>query len=268
MSSWVMKAILSGIVLVVSYILFVWIFRMIIAGFSRIGREIKIKNTLKMILGVFIFVVDMVIIFNIWNLNVLSLLTGLGIGGIIIGLALQEPLANFFSGLFLMMSGTLREGESVEVGDVSGVVDVIHLNHTIIRTWDGRKVLIPNKMAWNEKITHLWPGEKRRVEMTVGVSYNSDLRKVLEILKKALEDEETVEKEPNFDINFIGFSSSSVDFKLKLWVKRQNYFNAQKNLAIRIKEYFEEAGIEIPYPQVDVHLKDGSFKEVDHEGKE
>lgn len=265
MNSWIVKIIISGVVLLISYILFVWIFKMITAGFARIGREIRIKNTLRMLLGILIFVVDVVIIFNIWNLNILSLLTGLGIGGIIIGLALQEPLANFFSGIFLMMSGTLKEGESVEVGDVSGVVDVIHLNHTVIRTWDGRKVLIPNKMAWNEKITHLWPGEKRRVEMVVGVSYDSDLKKVLEILKKVLEDEETVEKEPNFDINFVGFSSSSIYFKLKIWVKRSNYFEAQKNLAIRIKEYFSEEGIEIPYPQLDIHLKEGVFKEVNRE---
>ncbi|PLV60363.1 mechanosensitive ion channel family protein [Thermotoga sp. KOL6] len=250
------RLILTSITVVVSYLVFKWIFKIIEKSVERLGKELQMRNTIRFFLGLIIAVIAIMVILDIWDLNLAPMLAGVGIGGLVVGLALQEPLSNFFSGVFLLISRAIKEGEAVEAGGISGTVEVVNLNHTVIRTWDGRKAMIPNKTVWNDKIIHFWPSNVRRQEITVGVPYSANLRKVVEIFQKALEDEETVEKDPVPAIIFSAFNSSSIDFIIRFWVNRDNYFEGVKRLAFRIKEYLEREGISIPFPQLDVHFDD------------
>ena len=262
------KLILTAVTVVVSYLVFKWLFKLIEKSVEKLGKELQMRNTIRFFLGLIISVIAVMIILDIWDLSLAPLLAGVGIGGLVIGLALQEPLANFFSGLFLLVSRAVKEGEALEAGGVSGTVEVVNLNHTVIRTWDGRRVMIPNKAVWNDKIIHFWPSNVRRQEIVVGVPYSADLRKVVEIFQKALEDEETVEKDPAPAIVFSAFNSSSIDFIIRFWVNRDNFFEGMKRLAFRIKDYLEKEGIYIPFPQLDVHFDEEFIRVWKHEGSE
>ncbi len=260
----VIKVVLTVLTLAISYVLFKQVYKWLLKLILKFNKEFRMQNTLKLILGIVISIFVLFIVLDIWDVSLLPLITGLGIGGIVAGFALQEPLSNLVAGIFLLSSGTVKEGEVLDIGGTAGTVEAVYLNHTLIKTFDGKRVYIPNKIVWNERITHYWPGPVRRVSLIVGVSYDSDLKKVIEVLERALKDEEMVEKDPEPSIIFKGFGSSSIDFELRFWVKRENYFPAQNALGLRVKKYFDEEGIEIPFQQVDVHLKGDSDESVEN----
>ncbi len=252
----VLKIILTIVVGVVAYFLYKITVVSIEKALSKLKKPLTMPNTLKTIIGVVIATIALMVVLSFWNISIAGLAASLGIGGIIIGLALQEPLSNFTSGILLLLSGALREGDTVQISGVSGTIEAMTINHTVIRTFDGKKVYIPNRTVWGEVLTNYWPSNVRRVELDVGVAYDSDLEKVVRVLKECLEEEELVEKDPAPYVIFDGFGSSSINFKIRFWVRRENYFDAQMNLALRVKKKFDEEGIEIPFNQLDVHIKD------------
>lgn len=254
----ILQLVKTAITIVIAYVLYKFIYSTIMKASEKLGKELRMKNTLRIILLTITVVVALMVILDIWQVNLLPYLTALGIGGIAIGFAVQEPLSNFISGLLVLLTGKLHEQDVVEIDGISGVVDMIHYNHTVLRTFDGKRVLIPNKQVWNQRLINYWPTNVRRLSMKVSVSYDSDLAKVLEILKKCLEEEPLVEKleDRSNAIVFSGFGQSSIDFDVLFWIKRENYFDAVNSLANRIKREFEANGITIPFPQLDVHIKE------------
>lgn len=248
----------TGITLVVAYIVYRLIYGGILRVTRKLGKEMRMKNTLRTVLLTIILVIALMVVLDIWRVNLVPYLTALGIGGIAVGFAVQEPLSNFMCGLLVIFTGKLLEGDVVEIDGISGTVEVINYNHTVLRTFDGKRVLIPNKQVWSQRLIHYWPTNVRRFELKVSVSYGSDLAKVLEVLKKCLDEEPLVEKSPELAnvIVFNGFGASSIDFNVLFWVQRQNYFDAVNSLAQRIKRELESNGITIPFPQLDVHIKE------------
>ncbi|AEH51046.1 mechanosensitive ion channel family protein [Pseudothermotoga thermarum] len=241
---------------VISYAIYKMLLRLFYELSYKFRKELKLKNTIRLILGLLVGLIALMVILNIWQVNLIPYLTAYGVAGVVIGLALQEPLVNFFSGLLVLVTGKLSEGKVVDIEGTTGTVEVIHFNYTILRTFDGRKVIIPNRQVWNSKVIDFWPDSVRRVSIKVGVPYDSNIEKVVQILKKCIEEEPLVVKEnvTNF-VDFSAFSSSSIDFEVFFWVRRESFFEAKISLANRIKQELEKEGIKIPYPQLDVHIK-------------
>ncbi|MDK2885989.1 MAG: small conductance mechanosensitive channel [Thermosipho sp. (in: thermotogales)] len=250
------EILLSVITLVVGYILYKYLVKILQKSLKALGKDLKAPKTVQFLIGIVITVFVILILLSIWDVDLLPYITGLGISSIVVGLALQEPLANFVSGLLVITTRKLFEGEAVDVNGISGMVEEIKINHSHIRTFDGKLVLLPNKSVWSGTVTKFWPGPVRRVTMDVGVSYDSDLETVVKLLQQAIEEEPLVVKEgvSNF-IAFKQFGSSSIDFTVYFWVERSSYFDAVNALALRIKKIFDEKGIEIPFTQIDVHVK-------------
>lgn len=252
----ILKVFFSVLTLIVAWALLNFTVKSVSAAFKRMGKELGSPRTFKVLVGVVYYLTAIFVILGIWNVNLGPLLAGAGFSGIVVGIAFQEPLSNFASGLLLIFTRTLREGDAVQVGDTSGSVEVIHVNHTLIKTWDGKRVLIPNRLVWNREIIHFWPDAVRRREMVIGIPYDSDLEKVMNLLKQSLEEEMLIEKDPEPAIIFDRFADSSVNFIIRFWVKRENYFSAGNSFAIRVKKKLEENGIYIPFPQLDVYIKE------------
>ncbi|WP_031502572.1 mechanosensitive ion channel family protein [Pseudothermotoga hypogea] len=254
----VIRLIKTAITVAVAYGAYRFLYASILKGAERLGKELRMKNTLRIILLTITFVIALMVVLGIWRVNLLPYVTALGIGGIAVGLAIQEPLSNFISGLLVIFTGKLHENDVVEIDGITGIVEVVNYNHTVLRTFDGKHVLVPNKQVWNQRLINYWPTNVRRFTLKVSVSYGSDLEKVLEILRKCIEEEPFVEKSPerSNSIVFAEFGSSSIDFNVNFWVQRQNYFDALNSLANRIKRELEANGIVIPFPQLDVHIKE------------
>ncbi|ACI18305.1 mechanosensitive ion channel family protein [Dictyoglomus thermophilum] len=223
---------------------------------SHVGKEIKAPKTISMIIGFLIYGFGIAIIMSIWNINLMPYLTGLGISGVVLGLAFQEPLTNFLSGVLVLVTRKVFEGEALDIDGISGVVDMVEMNHTRIKTFDGKMVLIPNRKVWSGTVTKFWPGPYRRVSFDVSVDYSSDLEKVISLLRRALEEEDLVVKDESVSniVVFKEYGSSGITYTVYFWVDRENYFNAINALSARIKKIFEENNISIPYMIVDLRV--------------
>ncbi len=232
------------------------IMRTINRAVSHVGKEIKAPKTISMIIGFLIYGFGIAIIMSIWNVNLMPYLTGLGISGVVLGLAFQEPLTNFLSGILVLVTRKVFEGEALDIDGISGIVDMVEMNHTRIRTFDGKMVLIPNRKVWTGTVTKFWPGPYRRISFDVSVDYSSDLEKVISLLKGALEEEELVVKDESVSniVVFKEYGNSGITYTVYFWVDKDNYFNAINALSTRIKKIFDENNISIPYMVVDLRI--------------
>lgn len=224
---------------------------------KRKGRPLKTPNTVKLLFRVFFLLIAVMIVLSIVFNDIVPVITGLGISGIIIGFALQEPLSNIISGIFLIIGKVVSEGDVVEAGNTTGIVEMVNINHTTIRTFDGKRTFIPNKQVWMNPVTQYWPTNIRRMEMIVGVPYGQNIEKILAALDRAVNENEHVIKDGVKNmVVFSGFNSSSIDFKIYYWFNRDDYFSVQNSMSQSVYSSLENVGISIPFPQLDVHVVD------------
>jgi len=221
--------------------------------------SIQYRKTMRTLFNLAFYALAAFIIISVLFKNLAPVLAGLGVSGIIVGLAVKEPLENLICGILIMINKLIYEGEAVDIGGISGGVQEIKLNHVLIKTWDGKLVTIPSKNVWAATIIHFWPDNIRRNDLNVGVSYSSDLNKVMKILEEAVNSYEKLYVDDSHKpmIQFTGYGASSIDFVVRFWVEKANFVDSSTELAKIIKSRFDENGIEIPFSQLDLHIKDG-----------
>jgi len=232
--------------------------------------SVQYRKTMRTLFNLAFYALAAFIIISVLFKNLAPVLAGLGVSGIIVGLAVKEPLENLISGILIMINKLIYEGEAVDIGGTSGGVQEIKLNHVLIKTWDGKLVTIPSKNVWAATIIHFWPENIRRNDLNVGVSYSSDLNKVMKILEEAVNSYEKLYVDDNHKpmIQFTGYGASSIDFVVRFWVEKANFVDSSTELAKIIKSRFDENGIEIPFSQLDLHIKDGPIEGIKLSNKE
>jgi len=201
-----------------------------------------------------IVLVGVIIGLSTLGVNVGALLALIGGGAFILGFALQDTLANFANGIMLMIYQPFDVGDAVDVAGVSGSVDSVSLVNTTIRSWDNQVILVPNKLVWGQVITNITGSDKRRVDMTFGISYDDDVDKAQEILEKIVRDHELVLDDPEPVIRMHELADSSVNFVVRPWAKTSDYWSLYWDVTKQVKKEFDAAGISIPYPQQDVYM--------------
>ncbi|MCF1427368.1 MAG: mechanosensitive ion channel [Shewanella sp.] len=185
-----------------------------------------------------------------------SLVAVVGAAGLAVGLALQGSLSNFAAGVLMVLFKPCRVGDYVEAGGVAGTVDEITIFSTKMLTPDNKVIIVPNTSIMNGSIINYSAMEKRRVDMVIGVSYDADIRQAKQLLCSILENNQYVLKEPEYIVAVSSLGDSSVNFVVRPWVKTSDYWDAHFELTETIKLSLDEAGIGIPYPQMDVHIKE------------
>jgi small conductance mechanosensitive channel len=183
-----------------------------------------------------------------------SLIALLGAAGLAVGLALQNSLQNFAAGVMLIVFRPFRNGDFVEAGGTAGVVESISIFSTIMRTGDNREVIVPNGSIYNGTITNYSARETRRIDMVFGIGYDDDIKKAKEIMAEIINNDERVLKDPEPLIAVAELADSSVNFNVRPWVKSGDYWAVKFDLTEKIKLAFDEHGISIPYPQMDLHI--------------
>ena len=183
-----------------------------------------------------------------------SLIAGLGVGGIAIGFGLQDIIKNFISGILILLQQPFEIGDSIEVSDFGGTVLNISVRSTELKTWDGRIVIIPNGDVYSSAVVNYSRSVHRRVSLTVGVGYDSDLGKVARITHQAIAALAGVLNEPPPSVTFQNFGDSSIDFTLLFWIDTAVVgINTAQDAAIKdLKEVFDREGIDIPYPTLSI----------------
>lgn len=186
-----------------------------------------------------------------------SLVALLGAAGLAIGLSLQSSLSNFASGVMLIIFRPFTKGDFVEAGGASGVIEQISIFTTTMRTPDNKEVIVPNGAIIDSNITNYSARDTRRVDMVFGIGYDDDIRKAKALLEDIVQADERIFSDPAPVIAVSELADSSVNFVVRPWAKTSDYWAVLWDTTEAVKLRFDEAGISIPYPQMDIHV-DGS----------
>ena len=188
------------------------------------------------------------------NVNTTSLAAILAAAGLAIGLSLQGSLQNFAAGVMLLVFKPFKAGDFIEAGGAMGVVKSISIFTTVMTTGDNKEIIIPNGGIYGGNITNYSAKETRRVDMVVGIGYESDLKKAKEILKEMLAADERILKDPAPTVAVAELADSSVNFVVRPWVATADFWAVKFDFTEAIKLRFDAEGISIPFPQMDLHV--------------
>lgn len=184
-----------------------------------------------------------------------SFLAILGAAGLAVALALQGSLSNFASGVLIIVFRPFKSGDLVEVAGISGVVERIDIFQTIFKTGDNKKIIVPNSQITGGAIINYSAEKRRRIDLTISISYDSDLRVAKQILHDILQADSRVLKEPAAVIAVGALADSSVQLIVRPWVEATDYWAVYWDSLEKIKLQFDAADIEIPFPQMSLHMK-------------
>jgi len=185
--------------------------------------------------------------------RVTIIIGALGVG---VGFGLQNIVNNFVSGLILLFERPIRVGDTLDLNDTGGVVDKIGMRATTVSTWDGAEIIVPNANLVSEDVTN-WTlnHDRRRIVIPVGVAYGTDPEKAAQLIVDVANDNRDVDARPEPACLFVGFGDSSLDFQLRAWTAESAFMRVSSDLRFAIVRTLAEAGIEIPLPQRDLHLR-------------
>ncbi|UCB54222.1 MAG: mechanosensitive ion channel [Thiotrichales bacterium] len=189
------------------------------------------------------------------GVNTTSLIALIGAAGLAVGLALQGSLQNLASGVMLIIFRPFTDGDFVEAGGTMGVVEEINIFTTKMRTGDNKEVIVPNGQIFGGIITNYSKRDTRRVDMVFGIGYGDDIRKAKDIIAGIIAADERILKDPEPLIAVGELADSSVNFNVRPWVKSSDYWSVYFDLNEKIKLSFDENGISIPFPQMDIHIE-------------
>lgn len=192
---------------------------------------------------------------SILGIPTTSFVTMLASAGVAIGLALQGALSNFAGGLILLIFKPFKIGDYVEAGGESGTVYDVNVFYTVLTTPDNKRITLPNGTLTNSNITNYSSEPTRRVDFSFSVDYGSDIEAVKKILISAANAHALVLKDPAADARLNTYADSSLNFHLRVWCNSADYWTVYFDLNEQIKKELDLNGINIPYPQLDLHIR-------------
>jgi small conductance mechanosensitive channel len=182
-----------------------------------------------------------------------SFVAVMGAAGFAVGFAMQGSLSNFAAGVMLLAFRPFKVGDFVDVGGTAGTVKEIQLFTTVLATPDNIKIIVPNGSVFGNTIKNFAGYDTRRVDLVIGIGYSSNMQKAKDIMEGLIKSDSRTLDDPPMQIAVAELADSSVNFVVRCWVKRDDYWGVKFDLTRAIKEAFDENGIEIPFPQRVVH---------------
>ncbi|CAM3381576.1 small-conductance mechanosensitive channel MscS [Vibrio cholerae] len=247
---------------VISAILILFIGNLVVKGVAgSVANVLKKKEMDKAVVEFIhglvrytLFIIVLIAALSRIGVQTASVVAVLGAAGLAVGLALQGSLSNFAAGVLIVAFRPFKAGDYVEIAGVAGSVDSILIFQTVLKTPDNKMVVVPNSAVIGGAITNYSRHATRRVDMVIGVSYKSDLQKTKRVLRETLEKDPRILKDPDITIGVLTLADSSINFVVRPWCKTEDYWKVYYDSMQAIKEELDANGIEIPFPQMDVHL--------------
>lgn len=249
-------SVISAIVVLIIGLLIIKLFRKVMKNLMT-KKEFD-PTLLKFILDVFTWVFRVLLFVTVieqLGVKTTSIMAALGAAGIAIGLALQGSLSNFAGGLLIILFKPFRLGDYIEAQGQSGTVNSIQIFSTKIITGNNQVIYMPNGALSNGTIKNFSQEPLRRAEIVLSVGYSCDLKLVKEEIMKVIGKDSNVLREPAPGIEIRALAENAIELNVTMWAARENYGGMVSDFYENIKPAFEKAGIEVPYPQRDIHLK-------------
>jgi len=243
---------------VVVFIVGRWIAKILTRLLRRLMERSKIDPTLVKFAGsvTYIALMTFVIVAALAQIGIqtTSFIAVLGAAGLAIGLALQGSLSNFAAGFLMILFRPFKVGDFIEGAGTAGTVEEIQIFTTQVLTPDNKTVIIPNAKLTGDNIVNYTKRGTRRVDMVFGIGYGEDIDKARAIMADIIAKDERILKEPEPKIAVSELADSSVNFVVRPWSKASDYWNVYFDVTENIKKALDAAGINIPFPQRDVHI--------------
>lgn len=253
----VVTVILALIVYLIGTKLIKWVVKITKDALERANAESGVITFLSSVVKYALFFVLILAILSLFGITASSVMAVLGSAGLTAGLALQGSLSNFAGGVLILLLKPFVVGDYIieNTGKQEGIVTEITIFYTKLLTIDNKAIMIPNGTLSNSSIINVTAMDKRQLEIIFRVAYDSDIAKVKEILQEVALEDEAVLKNENKNVFVSELADSSINMGIRVWVKTENYWPAKWRITENIKLAFDENGINIPFPQVEVSMK-------------
>ena len=243
---------------ILTLIIGLWVIKLVMKAFGRTMDRSKIDISLqkffKSLFGILLKILLAISVASMVGIQMTSFIAILGAAGLAIGLALQGSLANFAGGVLILIFKPFKVGDFIDAQSYSGTVNAIQVFNTVLKTPDNKTIIIPNGKLSNGSITNFTTEPTRRVDMTFGIGYSDDIKKAKDILNELVENESRIFKDPVPLVVVSALADSSVNFAVRGWCKRADYWDIYFGMLEKVKLEFDKQGISIPFPQQDVHV--------------
>lgn len=245
----------SALIIIVGVFLFKGFSRLIKKAFGgKLNIDNNVSSVLLHIIRYAIIIVCAIMVLSIFGLNTTSLIAILGAAGVAIGLALRDTLGNIAAGIILTIFGSYRCGEYIEFGNYNGTVKEINLFTTILETPDGLYISAPNSNIWGGPLKNYSRNGKRRMELSVRISYSDSLDTAFQVINNIVSRETRFLQEPAPQVVLQSLQDNSVNLVIRAWASNQNYWDICWQQIRTLKEKVEEAGLHITFLQTDVRI--------------
>jgi small conductance mechanosensitive channel len=231
-----------------------WISRRVDSRMEKLNVEITLRRFLRSLIGLGLKVMVVISVASMLGVATTSFIAVLGAAGLAVGLALQGSLSNFAGGVLLILFKPYKVGDYVEMQGISGSVVSIQLLNTVLRTPDNKVVFVPNGPVANGNITNYSAEDTRRVDMVFGISYGGDIDLAKTTLRELLQADARVLPEPAPLVVVGELADNSVNLTVRAWAATSDYWGVYFDMQEAVKKRFDAVGLEIPFPQRDVHL--------------
>ncbi len=252
------------VILSVAYVASGWVRARLVENAKKYDHiDTTLFGFLGQILRYAILTFAFLFVLNRFGIETTSLIAMLGAAGLAIGLALQGTLAHFAAGVMLVIFRPVKVGDYVEIGGKGGTVQEITLFTTELSTPDNAQIIVPNGEVWASSIINHSYYPTRRISLTFGVDYDSDLKKVETILHEIMAADDRVHSDPEPYIKVATLNSSSIDFVVRVWCDSGDFWTLRHDLTRTVKDAFASNGIQIPFPAMTLY-RANQLAEVDN----
>ncbi|MBO5142726.1 MAG: mechanosensitive ion channel [Clostridia bacterium] len=241
-------------IIIIGYFLINFIMKFVVKIIEKSKLPKNVHSFARSLIKILLYFFVVLIVCDKLGINVTSLVAAFSIVGVAFSLSLQSSLSNVMSGITILFTKQFEVDDYIEAGGVSGTVMAIGLSHCKLRTPDNKEIFVPNSTIITEKIINYSNEPTRRVDITIGASYNEDIDKVKKALMSVVEDTPEVLKDKDVFVGITAYQASCIDYTVRVWVKNSDYWNAYLPMLEKIKRVFDANKIEIPYNQLDVHI--------------
>lgn len=235
------------------------VIKKVVKHFTKFLEKKSVDITLTKFLHAFVEIslklLLFIIILGYWDVQLTGFAALIASGGVAIGLALQGSLSNFAGGFIILLIRPFKVGDYIETGIYQGTVEEIGLFYTKLTTIDNKLILIPNGTLSNGSLVNYSAKATRRVDLVFNVSYDNDINHVKNVLSDIVKTQDLILYNPAPFVGMVAHGPSSIDFAVRVWCDSKNYWTIHASLLEKVKIKFDEEGINIPYPQMDVHIK-------------
>ena len=246
------------IIAIIIWFIGVWIIKMLTHGFGRMldKRSIdpSLKSFVKGLTSVLLKILLVISVLGTIGIQMTSFVAIMGAAGLAIGLALSGTLQNFAGSVIILIFKPFKIGDLIEVQSFRGTVSEIHIFNTILKTPDNKTVIIPNGKLSNSPMINFSTESLRRVDWVFGIAYGDDVDKAKEVITRLAGEDSRILNEPPLFIAVSELGNSSVNITVRAWVNAPDFWNVFFQLNEQAYKTFEKEGLNIPFPQMDVHL--------------